>query len=155
MSQPFEIFESQNLDDDDGPVIDSLLIETDSPPPIKDAIEPITVVVLEKPKKTTRLITGDMTIQPDWPPVSLLTADANRLGVNVKVYSTVTPTPTATDGVRFSDERGNVLTSGKILHGGSTTFDNHTGPIWVIACGNATDGKASAPVSLEYWSVTE
>lgn len=151
MSQPAEIFSTQNMHDDDGQVIDALFIETDAPPNLKDATQPIVIPVLAEPKKTTRFLTGDITIPATWTPVLLLPADANRQGVNIKVYS---PTSVATDGVRFSDEPGNIYSAGKILHGGSTTFDNHTGPIYYVPCGSAANGAASAPINLCYWSVT-
>jgi len=147
-----EPFESQNKSDDDAAVIDSFFIETDAPPNPKDAPQPIIVKALKEPAPITRLFTRDITISPDWTPTLLLPADAKRKGINIKVYS---PTSVATDGVRFSDEPGDVRNAGKILHNGSTTFDNHTGAIWYVACGLGTDGKASAPISLEYWSVTE
>ncbi len=152
MSQPYEIFGSQDLKDDDGPVIDSLFIETDAPPNLKDATEPIPDNSDNiPPRKTTRLLTGSQILGTDWAPHRLLPADANRQGINIKVYS---PTSVATDGVRFASENGSIYTAGKILHGGSTTFDNHTGEIWVVPCGNAS-GLASAPIGIEYWSVTE
>lgn len=152
MSHPYEVFGSQDVKDDDGQVIDSFFVETDSPPDVKGAIEPISIPALPEPKKTTRLLTGDITVSEAWTAVQLLPADANRKGINIKVYS---PTSVATDGVRFSDEPGNILQAGKILHGGSTTFDYHTGPLYYITCGGGANGRASAPVSLEYWSVTE
>lgn len=152
MSMPVEMFGTQDLKDDDGEVIDSLFIETDAPPDIKQATQPILVKELIEPRKITRLLSGDITIDPSWTVSMLLPADANRQELKIRVYS---PTSVATDGVRFSDDRGNILSSGKVLHGGTSPFENHTGPVYYIACGNAANGAASAPVSLEYWAVTE
>lgn len=153
MSSPLDMFESQNKSDDDGAVIDSFLIETDAPPNLKDATEPIIVRALESPKKISRIISKDETLDPTWTqPHLLLPADANRRSLNILVYS---PTAVATDGARFSDEAGNIRSSGKILHGDTVPFTDHTGPVYVLACGAASEGAASAPVSVEVWSVTE
>lgn len=152
MSAPMEPFESQDKRDDDGAVIDSLFIETDAPPDPAKAPQPIVVKALKELPTITRMISGDITVSPDWTATLLLPSDANRKSITIRVYS---PTAVLTDGVRFSDERGNILSSGKLLHNSDSVFDNHTGAIWYIACGAAADGKASAPVSLEYWSVTE
>lgn len=153
MSAPMEPFESQNKTDDDGAVIDSFFIETDAPPKLSDATEPILVKALQEPRKITRLISKDETISPSWlEPYLVLPADANRKSLNILVYS---PTAVATDGVRFSDEPGNIRTGGKILHGDTVPFTDHTGPVYAIACGAGANGVASAPVSLEIWSVTE
>jgi hypothetical protein len=153
MSSPMQMFESQNKSDDDGAVIDSLLIETDAPPNLKDATEPIVVRALESPKKITRIISKDVYLDPAWvQPDLLLPADANRKSLNILVYS---PTAVLTDGVRFSDEPGNIRTSGKIQHGDTIQFTDHTGPMYVLACGAGANGVASAAVSVEVWSVTE
>ncbi len=152
MSAPMEPFESQNKSDDDGAVIDSFFVETDAPPKLEGAIEPILVRTLESPRKITRLISKDETIDPSWEPYLVLAADPNRKSLNILVYS---PTAVATDGIRFSDERGNIRTSGKILHGDTIPFTDHTGPVYALPCGAAAGGAASAPVSLEIWSVTE
>lgn len=153
MSNPYPIFGSQDFKDDDGQVIDSLLIETDAPPDKREAIEPVQLPVLPEPKKTTRLLTSDTTLDPTWDPYMILPADPKRQSITVRVYS---PTAVATDGVRFASEKSEVLTAGKILHGSDTSvFSNHTGALWVISCGGGANGRASAPVSLEMWSVTE
>lgn len=148
MSQPLP-FETQNVRDDDGQVIDSFLIETDSPPPIEDAKEPIVVRALPQPKIVTRMFSGEQSLNSGMTPVQILPADANRLSLNVYVYS---PTQVATDGIRFSDENGNVNTGGKLLHDSNIMLAGHTGPVWVIDTG--VSGRASAAVYVEYWSVT-
>jgi hypothetical protein len=153
VSNPYPIFGSQDLKDDDGQVIDSFLIETDAPPDLKDAIEPVSQPTLPTPKKSTRLITSDTTIDPTWDGYQALPADPNRQSITIRVYS---PTAVATDGVRIASEKSELLTAGKILHGQDTSvFANHTGAIWIITCGGGTNGRASAPVSLQTWAVTE
>lgn len=151
MSSPFEPFGSQDLKDDDGPVIDSLFKETDAPPNLKDATEPIVVRALKEPAKITRLISREFVAAIDWTVFQILPADANRESLVIRVYS---PTQVATDGFRFSDDSGNVITSAKILHSDDTTFIGHTGPIYAIPCGAGANGIASAPVALQVWAVT-
>lgn len=151
VSQPMEPFESQNVNDDDGQVIDSFFIATDAPPKMEDATQPIVVSGLREPDPITRLFSGDMVLAADWEPVLLLPADKNRKSLNVYVYS---PSSVATDGMRFSDDKGNIRTSGKILHNGTVDLGAHTGPVYVLPTGAGAGGSASAPVSIQYWSVT-
>jgi hypothetical protein len=151
VSHPTEIFETQNVRDDDGEVIDSFFKEVDNPPDLKELQSPIVVKALIEPKPITRFISGEVIIAPSWTVIQLLPADANRKNFTLKVYS---PTAVATDGIRMSDENGNILTSGKILHGDDISTFEHTGPVYVIGCGNGTNGAASAPVSLNFWSIT-
>ncbi len=152
MSQPTEIFETQNVHDDDGQVIDSFLIETDAPPPIEDAKEPIMVVALPQPKIPTRLMTGEYTVDSAWDAVMILPADQNRKNLNLYVFS---PTSIATDGIRFSDDKGTLVTGGKLLHNNTLTLNEYTGPLYVKSAGNGANGASSAPVSIEFWAVTE
>ncbi len=151
MSSPMEPFESQNVHDDDGKTIDDFFIETDSPPDMAEAQEPILVKHLREPAPITRLFSGDVTIDPTWQPWQLLPADANRRKVVVYVNS---PTAVLTDGVRISDDPGLIRTAGKVLHN-QTIEMNHTGPVWIIPCGAAANGAASANITFQYWSITE
>ena len=152
MSSPMTPFESQNVKDDDGSVIDSFFIESDTPPDLKFATQPIPVDVLEDPVKNTRIISKDELIDYTWTtPYAVLPADANRKSLNVYVYS---PTAVATDGVRLSDENGTIYTAGKLLHNGTIELTHHTGALWVLPCGAAAGNTASAPVRLQVWSVT-
>lgn len=151
MSHPTEPFETQNVKDDDGKVIDDFLIETDSPPDLKELNEPILVKALREPAHITRMFSGDQILDPSWTRTLLLPADANRSSVVVYVNS---PTAVATDGVRIGDDPGTILTSGKVLHN-QTIELHHNGPVYVIACGAGANGSASAAVSIQYWSITE
>jgi hypothetical protein len=144
-------FESQNLNDDDGAVIDSFFLETDSPPSLKELNEPIIVKTLREPAPITRLLTMSQSFDPSWPtPVQLLPADACRKSLQVSVYS---PTAILTDGIRLSDDIGTVAKAGRVLHNGTIPLDGHTGALYATTCGAA--GAASATVYVEVWSVTE
>jgi hypothetical protein len=148
------MFESQNKADDDGQVIDSLFIETDAPPDLKAALSVLLQLgeKLKEPAKITRLISRSLSLDPTWGPVLLLPADSLRKELKIRVYS---PTAVATDGARFSDEPGDIRTAGRVLHTGTSPFENHTGPVYVIGTGAGTNGAASATVIIEAWSVTE
>lgn len=152
MSHPTEPFETQNVHDDDGPVIDSLFIETDAPPDLKELNEPIIVRALRDPAPITRIFSGEMTLDSTWAAQKILNADNKRKKLLVRVYS---PTSTATDGVRIADDLGMLSVSGKLLHGGQVDFDAHTGNVYVVAVGNAANGTASASVSVQWWAVSE
>src|ERR1700754_52282 len=89
MSEPFPIFGTQNLKDDDGSVIDSFLIETDAPPDLKLAQEPIPVIAAPSPPKYRtsvragfQILTASMT-----DPFMLYSADLNRLEAKIYVTS--------------------------------------------------------------------
>lgn len=151
MSHPTEPFETQNVRDDDGSVIDSFFIETDSPPDIRELNEPILVKALRDPAPMTRIFSGDQTVSPTMDPIQILPADAKRVKFTLFVYS---PSAVATDGVRISDDLGMIRTAGKVLHNGTIDLP-HTGPIYVYPCGAGANGAASAVVSFQYWSVTE
>jgi hypothetical protein len=155
MSSPTVPFETQNVHDDDGQVIDSFFIETDTPPNLKDATEPIPPSDSNTvPPKVTRLLTRSLIVQPGWDAVQLFPSDANRRGFYLRVTS---PTAVATDGIRLADNNGEVRTAGQIFHGQTTSgsaFDEHTGAVHIIST-NATDGgNASAPVVVAAWAVT-
>lgn len=154
MSSPVPIFGTQNTHDDDGQVIDSFLIETDAPPDLKPAIEPVSPSDVAAPRKTTRILTGVIVVNPTWSASQLIPADANRKGLTLRVKS---PTTIATDGIRIASDSGNVNNAGFLLHGESLTdaLDNHTGEVFYQSYSLATGGAASAPVVLMYWSVTE
>ncbi len=157
MSNPYPIFGSQDLHDDDGAVIDSLLIETDTPPNPADAPQPITNPVLQNPEKWDRLLSVQQIVQVGWDAVSVLPSDPKRHSLTIYVNSIgSTPgTPIATDGIRLADDRGNMLQAGRLLHG-QTISINYKGPLSVIGTGgvSANDGN-TGPVSVEIWSVTE
>lgn len=135
MSSPVPIFGTQNLHDDDGPVIDSLLIETDNPPDIKEATEPIEKSPDKNPPRPDRLLTGTFNVSQGGfiSPVMVLPADANRKSIILSVYSTAA-TPTATDFVLVASENG--LASGNnafnIHHGKDYTLYDYTGAVWAI-----------------------
>jgi hypothetical protein len=99
VSQPYEIFGSQDLNDDDGQVIDSFFIETDSPPNILNALKELTTAVregLKTPIVTGRLLTGNMTLVTGVnyfnSPTQILPADPNRTSLSLSVSSTAQTT---------------------------------------------------------------
>jgi hypothetical protein len=96
MSQPYDIFGSQKSNDDDGQVIDSFFIETDAPPDLTFATEPIPPTSKIEPVKCGRLLTGSlsMTTAVFTSPTLILPADANRKQVSLSV-STDGPVNTA------------------------------------------------------------
>lgn len=153
MSDLAPIFSTQNVHDDDGPVIDSYLIETDSPPDLNLAQEPIEIPALPPMPLVTRLISREIIVDPTWPtPTLILPADANRKSVYLRVYS---PTSVATDGIRIASNNGEASFGAKVLSGNDWQLNAHTGAIWVWTVSSTTNLVASAPVAVEYWSVTE
>jgi len=149
VSAPMEPFESQNVHDDDGQVLDSLFLETDAPPPLADAQEPIVVKAVIDAPPITRMFSIEQVIPVDWDVYQILPSDVKRKNLTIFVYS---PTSVATDGIRFADERALARNGGKVLHNGTIDLSGHTGPLYILPTGPA--GVASAPVAIQVWSVT-
>lgn len=110
MSSPFPMFGSQDLKDDDGQVIDSFLKETDAPPDLTLATEPIPKPALKQPVPKDRLLSGTLTLQSGanaYPsPIMLFPADEYRESVIVSVFSTAALPNATTEGVTVADELG-------------------------------------------------
>lgn len=151
MSHPVEIFGTQDLKDDDAAVIDSYFIETDAPPDMTPARQPIDNTPNKTPIAiTTRLLSREQTLQPGFDPVLLFPADNNRKHMYIRVYS---PTAQAGDAIRFGGTAQEARNGARILQGDAPTIDNHTGPIYAFA--EAITGVPnSAAVNVEYWAVT-
>jgi hypothetical protein len=152
MSQP-EPFETQNKSDDDGQVIDSFFIETDSPPDLKQLQDPILVKQLVDPKPFTRIISGERTIDPTagWAPQVLLNSDINRQYLFIRVESL---SAVATDGMRVGDDPGMISSAGIVAHGKTIQMDPHTGPLYATPAALTASGVASGKVSISWWAVT-
>lgn len=155
MSQP-EPFETQNKSDDDGQVIDSFFIETDSPPDLAQLNNPILVKALVDPPAITRIFSGERTIDPLDPngvnPIIILNSDARRKYLFIRVESL---SAVATDGIRISDDLGLVKSAGLVLHGKTCQMDPHTGQLIVYPGTITGTGLASAKVSVSWFAVSE
>jgi hypothetical protein len=153
VSSPYQIFGSQDLKDDDGNVIDSFFIETDAPPNLADAPQPITVVAPTEPVVATRLLTGTIQLTATMDPVQILPADTNRKSVSVQIYTTAASSTAVGEYVTLADENGKCRTSGAwTLRSGKDpyTIIDHTGPIFVQAA-----STVSANMELTWWAVTK
>jgi hypothetical protein len=141
MSAPLESPEFENLfvgntHDDDGAVIDSFFVETDTAAlPVTERIAPAKLI---KPKAATRLVAQTLTMYIDSDVQRIMSEDLSRSTCRIKVYS-LNDTPasiTRQDYVIINDERGKVSngTSGinvVIHHNQSADFDGHTGALYV------------------------
>lgn len=107
MSDLAEIFSTQNLQDDDAAVIDSYLIETDAPPDLKDAVEPIPVPYMPPAPVHTRLFTGTQVIDSTYVPFRILTQDTDRKSLQILITGTNTAV-TFNDFVLIGYEQGTV-----------------------------------------------
>lgn len=94
MSHPHEIFGTQNLEDDDGPVIDSLVKEVNAPPDLREAIAELTSGLREaliKPQITGRLLSGNMVFGTGanrfTAPTLILPADPRRKSLTLSASS--------------------------------------------------------------------
>ena len=156
MSQPLP-FETQNVHDDDAEVIDSLFVETDTPPDMHEAQEPILVKALIEPKPMTRILSGTYVFESTknglYSPIQILPADAKRVDMTVKAYSQVTSpsVPTATDFVWLSDENGKLLDmgAGRMRSGQDFDLSNHTGALWILPSPSLT-----ANFEFVWWATT-
>lgn len=147
-------FESQNLKDDDGQVIDSFFIETDTAPDLKPATQPVPPPEVEKPAPATKLLTTSYTLDSTAAPILMFPYDPNRKGLTIKVVS---PTSVATDGIRVASDIGLLATAGRVFAGQqlSDALMNHTGSVYIVPCGNGGSGNGvSASITVEGWAVT-
>jgi hypothetical protein len=154
MSQPYEVFGSQDLKDDDGAVIDSFFIETDAPPNPADAPEPITVVSLPEPPKPSRLLSGNQAFTTAFTsPVQVLPADAKRKSITLSVLSSAASPAALVEYLSVADESGKCGTSAgwNLRHGKDpVTLTAYTGAIWAYAPASLT-----AAIELTWVAVTE
>jgi hypothetical protein len=138
MSNPVPMFGTQNTSDDDGQVIDSFFIETDAPPDLKDAQEPIVIPARPEIALPTRLMAGADVLTQTTSMYQLLPADPNRIDLHIEVYS-FAASPGTKDFVYVADENGKISsmvngasTGGfKVRAGKGACLDDHTGAIWI------------------------
>lgn len=163
MSNPFPIFGSQNLKDDDAEVIDSYDIETDAPP--KPMVEPIPIPTKIELPRPTRLLAGSVLLTTANDPQLLLAADNNRIAFRIwPFWVNGTPSPAFNDYCVLAEDIGlvanakaNTSTWGTIrlrpiaaVGASPYELNDHTGPIW-IAPGNALTG----PIELTWMAITK
>lgn len=154
MSSPVPMFGTQNLKDDDGPVIDSFFIETDNPPNMETALEPVPAPPKENPPRPDRLLTGTFTVSQGGftSPVMVLPADANRKSLTLAAMSAAA-TATFTDFVLISDENGiagNPTGAFRLRPiQGAVFMDGYTGAIWAFPGASIT-----ATIELTWVAVT-
>lgn len=130
--------------DDDGQVIDSFLVEVDTPPTLPQNTQ--TVLPLDRPKPFSRFLTGTVVLDNNTivagTAVMILQPDKNRLSVRLDGYSYAT-TPGQNDYVSVSDEptKAQWPTGGwRMRHGKGHEIDDATNAIWVYpASGIATN----------------
>jgi hypothetical protein len=153
MSSPFAPLNPGDLNDDDAQVIGDLVTtETLVEPEFGSVQSPIYVRTLQEPKRATRTLTGQLSVQFGWTtPTLLLPEDLHRVTVVVQVYS---PTAQVTDGIQlFSDSSGYTM-SGFLAHGGQLELRDHTGPLYAYPA-TVTGAGASRNVLVSWWAVTK
>lgn len=149
MSSPFMPFESANNADDDGQVIDSFLIETDTPPNILDALNELNTGLrerLQEPKITSRMLAGNMSfgIGANYftAPTMILPADANRSSLTLSVFSSAASPSALVEYLSMADENGKCLTSAamNLRHGRNdpVSLAGYTGAVYVQLAPSAT-----------------
>lgn len=145
MSDLTPIFGTQNVNDDDAAVVDSYFIETDAPPDLKNAIEPIPQPVLPPLPETTRLLTETRILDSSYVnPYQVIPADANRESLFITVTGTDT-TATFNDYILIADQGGKVSAAAQGATSGATRIRiqagfaptqvpliDHTGAVYAI-----------------------
>lgn len=142
--------------DDDGPVIDSLFVETDAP--ATPVVEAVKAVPLIEPTPITRLLTGTEIIATGGGPYMLLPPDRNRKSLKIAL-AVPSGTATATDYLNVADNQGAVSYAQQTGAGTGVTrirpfafdwvFDGHTGAVWIASGLNQT-----LPLELSWAAVT-
>lgn len=157
MSDLTHLFETQNVHDDDGQVIDSLFIEVDNPPDMKPATQPIYPSMKEERKRTTRILAFNQIFVPTMTSILMFPEDANRIGLTVQVYSL---TAVAGDGIQIASDPGLLNGSPVLYHANprlTDAFMEHTGPLYIqgASVGATGIGVLSAPILVQAWAVTK
>lgn len=153
MSEPtFVPLNTGDLNDDDGQVIDSLLVEVDNPPPMLPDASVDPERDKNRPRKTGRLLAVTHTLLPGWDPVQVAWADPDRETFRIQVVGS-----TATDFVRFADDPSKLSSDATCArlyataNGTRIDLDSLTGPLWVKP--DASNNVAGVVFSA--WGVTE
>jgi hypothetical protein len=145
--------------DDDGQVLDDLVQPQGNPLPVP--IEVMVTPVTERPARTTRLMSGALTLDPTWRPTQILPADPNRKRLIIWNNSTdgdgllwITDDPSKippdTDANAIQSIPGTAAVAGYLPPSVFPLYlDEHTGPVVVSAVG----GIVSLPIT--WWAVTE
>jgi hypothetical protein len=141
-----------NTKDDDGPVIDSLVQEVDTPAtPVVQAISPAPLI---RTKRNTRLLSGtlifDNTVVATYAPIQILPADLQRLEWSIQAFS-YAAAPTSGDYVYLADENGKLPSSsaGRLRNGSILNLDDHNGALWVLPSPGLT-----GLFEVSYWATT-
>lgn len=156
MSDPYPIFGSQDLHDDDGAVIDSFFVEVDNPPDLRMMEEPISIPTEVEPVEPTRLITGYQVFAAAGLPIMVLPADARRVGLNLRCVSQFA-TPNFNDCVFIADDQGKLsyvagpsAQAVPLVNNHATDMDKHTGAVFAVAGPNI-----QGPVMLMWTATTK
>ena len=158
MSMPFPIFGEANNHDDDGQVIDSLFIETDAPPDLHAAVEPIPIISLHDRPRYDRLDTNTVIFAVGGAPQQILAPDKNRthLRIDVRSYSgSVVVNDYIVIADEFSKCSSQVMSQGtaRIRPGfnasGGYNIDDYTGALWA-----APGANVSGIIEITYTAVT-
>lgn len=148
-----EVFGTQDKKDDDGQVIDSLLIETDAPPDLKTATQLVDAPETPKIPRPSRLLTGNITLVSTLvSPVMILPADTNRKSVTLSVLSTAASPNALVEYVSVADNNGVLnTTSAWNLRNAAipVTLYDYTGALWVFPATTIT-----AAIELTWVAVT-
>ncbi len=150
MSNPVPIFGTQNLQDDDAQVVDSYLIETDAPPDMASAREPIDKTPDTPIAVTTKFLSSEQVLTPSMTPVMLFPADKNRKNLYVRIVS---PTSQAGDAIRIGQTAAEAVNGARVVQGDTPLITDHTGALYAYPQ-SITGAANSANINVEYWAVT-
>lgn len=129
--------------DDDGAVIDSLMIETNAP--ATPVVQPLKVVPLQEPQRYGRLFTGSILATLDMvSPYRILPADPKRKSIVISAFSTAVDPEALAEYVTLADENGvTASTSGayRLRHGKDPlTLSDYSGAIYILPAPSITAG---------------
>lgn len=142
MSLPdFRELNTGDVHDDDPQVLDDLVKSQANPaPPLPDEL---TIPVVERPKRLTRLQTGQQTMQSGWDPYRILPSDPSRKTLLVAINSA-----DPTDTVYVADSADSARFGGSLFQANPLTLTGHTGAVWVY-------NPTAHTVTISWWAVTE
>ena len=175
MSHPYPLFGSQDLHDDDGPVLDSLVPDSHEPADIKGAVAPIERQGPINLPKASRIYSATQifSITSNTTDIrQILAEDKNRktcrircfymtnIGLSLLVADERTKLANLNNWASVADigSSGQIITAPALASSAAPTdivLDGHTGAVWIAGLRTLTSQTQPFDMAVVAWGVTD